>query len=63
MEKLLTDSEVCDLVPGLTRAGLAQMRFKGTGPNYIKPSPRKIVYRQSDIERWLEESRVTIGAH
>lgn len=56
MEKYLTPEQVCDLVPGMTKAGLAQLRFTGEGPVYLKPTPRKVVYRERDVIAWLEAS-------
>lgn len=35
-----------------TRTNLAQWRFRGTGPRYIKRG-RIILYRRSAIEEWL----------
>ena len=36
---------------------LAQWRHKGAGPPYVKLSNR-ILYRGSDLNRWLEERTV-----
>jgi hypothetical protein len=49
----ITAEQVCDLIPGLTIAGLAQMRFRGVGPRYFKPSPRKVVYSRASVLEWL----------
>lgn len=38
---------------GLTVGSLAQMRYLGTGPRYVKVG-RQIRYRQSDIDEWIE---------
>ena len=59
MEKLLTPADVCELVPGLNEHALAQLRYLGTGPKFIKPSPRKVVYRLSDVEAWLKANEHT----
>ena len=37
-----------------TEAGLAQMRYRGTGPKFCKVGPRKVVYRWSDVRAYLE---------
>ncbi|MFJ2544377.1 helix-turn-helix transcriptional regulator [Microbacterium sp. NPDC087589] len=50
----LTPQQVCDLIPGMTVGGLAQLRFKGTGPTYLKPTARKVLYRPADITDWLD---------
>lgn len=62
MEKYLTSEQVCDLVPGITKAGLAQLRFTGKGPKFLKPTPRKVVYRERDVIDWLEGSERTSTA-
>jgi len=54
MEKFDSPEEVCEYVPGMTTNLLAQMRFRGDGPPFIKPSPRKVVYRRSAVEAWLQ---------
>lgn len=56
----LTPDDVQQLVPGLTRNYLAQLRFKGQGPRFLKPSPRKVYYRRADVIDWLEASEQTI---
>lgn len=37
-----------------SEAGLAQMRYRGTGPKFCKVGPRKIVYRWSDVRDYLD---------
>lgn len=59
MEKYLSDQAVCEEVPGLTPGLLAQLRFKGRGPKFLKPSPRTVVYRWSDVEAWLNSTEQT----
>ena len=34
-------------------AGLAQMRYRGTGPKFVKAS-KKVLYRWSDVPPYLE---------
>lgn len=40
-------------VLGTTEDGLAQMRYRGTGPKFCKVG-RKVMYRWSDIRAYLE---------
>ncbi|MBV8178020.1 MAG: DNA-binding protein [Mycobacterium sp.] len=40
-------------VLGTTEAGLAQMRYRGTGPKFCKVG-RKVVYRWSDVRAYLD---------
>jgi hypothetical protein len=54
--ELLTPEQVCDLIPGLTRGKLANMRYTGEGPSYFKPTPKTVVYRRVEIFRWLEST-------
>ena len=51
--------EVAAAVPGLTVANLAQLRFKGEGPKYMKPSARVVVYDWRDVTDWLESTKRT----
>ena len=39
---------------GTTEAGLAQMRYRGTGPRYIKVGGRRVMYRWSDVRAYLD---------
>jgi hypothetical protein len=54
MEQWLSPEQVLEIVPGLSREGLAMLRFNGTGPRYSKPSPRKVVYSRTAIDEWLK---------
>ena len=58
-EKYLTPAQVCELVPGMTKTNLSQLRYVGKGPKYLKPTPRVVVYRERDIIAWLEGSERT----
>ncbi|CPT68775.1 Uncharacterised protein [Mycobacteroides abscessus subsp. abscessus] len=37
-----------------TEAGLAQMRYRGTGPKFCRVGGRKVVYRWSDVRAYLD---------
>lgn len=50
----------CAYVPGMTRSIAAQLRYNGKGPKFIKPSPKLVVYRKSDVDAWLQEHEQTI---
>lgn len=63
MEKYLTPAQVCELAPSMTKANLAQLRFKGRGPKFLKPTPKTVLYRESDVIAWLEASEQTITSH
>lgn len=38
-----------------TTGALAQMRYLGTGPQFIKIGGKSVRYRRSDINAWLEQ--------
>lgn len=56
----LTPEQVCELVPGMTKASLAQRRYRGLPPTWLAPSPRRPIYRESDVLAWVEGSERTI---
>ena len=50
----------CDVAPVLhtTEGGLAQMRYRGNGPKFIKVGGR-VLYRWSDINAYLDANTMT----
>jgi hypothetical protein len=54
--ELLTPEQVCELIPGLTRGKLANMRYTGDGPRYFKPTPKTVVYKRAEVFNWLEST-------
>lgn len=42
-----------------SEAGLAQMRYRGIGPKFVKVGPRKVIYRWSDVQAYLDENTCT----
>jgi hypothetical protein len=52
-EKWYTGEQLCDLLPDLTPAGLANMRYRGVGPRGVKVG-RRILYPESAVLTWLE---------
>ncbi len=38
-----------------SEAGLAQMRYRGTGPKFVKVG-KKVLYRRSDVAAYLDEN-------
>lgn len=45
----MSPKEVANMIPGMTVSNLAQLRFKGQGPRYLKPSPKVCVYDRADV--------------
>src|SRR5690606_22344200 len=62
MEKYRSPKEVCDIIPGMTEALLAQMRFRGDGPPFIAASPKKRVYSEASLHAWLASRERTSTA-
>lgn len=53
---LLTAAEVCKLLGGeFTEPNLAQLRYLGSGPPYVKITGRQVRYRRSDVAEWIEQ--------
>lgn len=40
-----------------TEAGLAQMRYRGTGPRFVKRG-RRVLYRWSDVRNYLNANTI-----
>ena len=49
---LLTPAEASEQL-GLTPGALAQLRYTGGGPRFIKLTARAVRYRQSDLDIWI----------
>jgi len=56
---LLTPSEVAQIT-GLSVETLAQWRSQRRGIPFVKVSRNCVRYRQSDLDRWLEERIVSV---
>jgi predicted DNA-binding transcriptional regulator AlpA len=54
MEKALATATDVAQHLGYSPEGLAQMRYRGTGPKFIKLGGRAVRYRWSDVEAWLD---------
>jgi predicted DNA-binding transcriptional regulator AlpA len=44
---------------GVAEATLAQWRFKGEGPKFVKSGPRQVLYRIGDIKTWIDQNVVS----
>lgn len=51
-DELLTPREAAEY-SRMTVGQLAQLRYLGRGPVYLNPTPRRILYRRSDVDAWL----------
>jgi predicted DNA-binding transcriptional regulator AlpA len=53
--ELATPAQVAEALR-TTPSSLAQMRFRGHGPKFVRAGRRRILYRWSDVEQWISES-------
>lgn len=63
-EEFMTPRQVEEIY-GFRVQTLAQWRWMGLGPDYIKLSPGRggrIKYKRSAVEAWLDECTVTHGS-
>ncbi|MEK0215913.1 hypothetical protein [Bifidobacterium mongoliense] len=51
----LTVSEASAYIP-MPKGQLAQLRYTGKGPRFMKPTARTVLYRKGDIDEWLNAS-------
>lgn len=59
IHRYLSPEQVCEIVPGLTVANLQELRKKGLGPKYRKPTGENgkvVVYAEDDVRAWVEAS-------
>lgn len=54
----LSPQQVCERVPGLSRDQLRDMRSRGTGPRYHKPTHKTVIYSSVDIDSWVAASAI-----
>ena len=55
MERLVAPEDLAELL-SVTTGQLAQMRYLGTGPEYVKVGTR-VRYSLADVRTWLDEQR------
>ena len=59
-DELLTPAEVSELTRGrISEGALAQRRYQGLPPAFLKPTPRTVLYKRSSVEEWLDSSERT----
>ncbi|BCO41341.1 hypothetical protein MINTM001_24800 [Mycobacterium paraintracellulare] len=54
---IATSAEVAEFLH-ITEAALAQDRYRGTGPKFIKVGGRRVRYRWSDVYAYLDANTV-----
>lgn len=50
--EFLTPEQLAVVIRSTTES-LAQMRFRGTGPRFVRVTRRTILYRRADVDAWL----------
>ena len=55
----LTPEKMTEKYPGTTRGYWAQLRFKGTGPRFYKPSKKVVFYDEDEVESWFASTAQT----
>ena len=56
MDQEFIHAEEVKEITGLTVAALSQMRYRGIGPRFYKPTPRTVLYKRSEVIAWIEAS-------
>ena len=54
----LTPKEVAAILH-TTEAGLAQMRYRGIGPKFVRAGTRKVIYTRHHVEEYLAQNTCT----
>ncbi|KFF58435.1 hypothetical protein JF66_18605 [Cryobacterium sp. MLB-32] len=57
-EEFILPVHVAELT-GLNVGALAQLRYLGRGPRFYKPTPKKVLYKRSEVIAWVEASAQT----
>lgn len=56
-DRFLSPEMVCEMIPGMTKAILMDLRENRRGAPWHKPSLRTVVYLESDIIAWVMATR------
>jgi predicted DNA-binding transcriptional regulator AlpA len=59
MDQEYIHAEEVRQITGLTVAALSQLRYRGIGPRFYKPTPRTVIYKRSEVIAWIEASAQT----
>ena len=54
-DEFITVVAFCDLT-GLSKSALGQLRYKGGGPRFYKPTKKTVLYKRSEVVAWIEAS-------
>lgn len=59
MDEEFISADQASAITGLSTPALAQLRHRGNGPRFYKPTPRIVLYRKSEVVAWVEASATT----
>jgi predicted DNA-binding transcriptional regulator AlpA len=54
---LITERELSKLLK-VSVSSLARWRQSGHGPRFLALGPRRIIYRRSDVDAWLDKNAI-----
>lgn len=55
--ELMTIQELADHIHCKPHT-LAQWRYRGTGPKFVRVGSRRVLYRRADVDAWLDAQTV-----
>jgi predicted DNA-binding transcriptional regulator AlpA len=58
LDQLLNEKQLAAWL-GISLPSLQRMRSDGTGPPFIQLSQRRIAYKKSSVEGWLQRREIT----
>jgi predicted DNA-binding transcriptional regulator AlpA len=53
--EFIQPAEAAELT-GISIAALAQLRHRGQGPRFYKPTARAVLYKRAEVLAWVEAS-------
>ncbi|WP_255447151.1 helix-turn-helix transcriptional regulator [Schumannella soli] len=56
MDEDFIKPDVVEELTGIRTPALAQLRYRGEGPRFYKPTPRTVLYKRSEVLAWVEAS-------
>ena len=59
MDEEFITIETASQITGLSSDALAQLRYRGGGPKFYKPTSRTVRYRRSEVVAWVDASART----
>ena len=57
-QKVAYTAKEVEVLYGLDYQTLANWRSQGKGPRYVKAGARRVLYRRTDLDKWMEANLV-----